>query len=84
MLWLWCRPVATVLIRPLAGEPPYTAGVALKKKKKRLLPRSFHVVQWVKEPALSLLWLTSSWVLAWELPHAAGGAKKKKEVTTKH
>ena len=29
---LWCRPAAVALIRPLAWELPYTAGVALKKK----------------------------------------------------
>ena len=34
LLWLWCRPEATALIRPLAWEPLYAAGVALKKKKK--------------------------------------------------
>jgi len=34
LLWLWCRPAATVLIQPLAGEPPHAAGAALKKKKK--------------------------------------------------
>ena len=33
LLWLWCRPVATALIRPLAWEPPYAMGVALKKAK---------------------------------------------------
>jgi len=32
LLWLWCRPVATVLIGPLAWEPPYAAGEALKDK----------------------------------------------------
>ena len=32
LLWLWCRLAATALIRPLAWEPPYTAGAALKKK----------------------------------------------------
>ena len=46
---LWCRSqiqlgsgiavavvqAATALIRPLAWEPPYTVGVALKKKKKK-------------------------------------------------
>ena len=26
-LWLWCRPAAAALIRPLAWEPPYAAGV---------------------------------------------------------
>ena len=33
LLWLWCRPVVIALIRPLAWEPPYAVGVALKKKK---------------------------------------------------
>ena len=32
-LWLWHRPEATALIRPLAWEPPYAAGVALISKK---------------------------------------------------
>ena len=27
LLWLWCRPAAVALIRPLAWEPPYAAGV---------------------------------------------------------
>ena len=31
LLWLWCRPVATGPIRPLAWEPPYAAGAALEK-----------------------------------------------------
>ena len=41
LLWLWCRPAATALIQPLAWEPPYAVGVALKrlKKKKKNSPR---------------------------------------------
>ena len=35
-LWLWYRPVATVLIRPLAWEPLYATSVALKRLKKKL------------------------------------------------
>ena len=35
MLWLWCRPVATAQIGPLAWEPPYATGVTLKSKKKK-------------------------------------------------
>ena len=35
LLRLWCRPVATALIRPLAWEPPYAAGAALEKTKKK-------------------------------------------------
>ena len=30
-LWLWCRPMATALIGPLAYEPSYAAGAALKR-----------------------------------------------------
>ena len=35
LLWLWCRPAAIALIRPLAQEPPYAAGAALKSKKRK-------------------------------------------------
>ena len=34
MLWLWPRPTAAAPVGPLAGEPPYAAGVALKRRKK--------------------------------------------------
>ena len=30
LLWLWCRLAAVASIRPLAWEPPYAVGVALK------------------------------------------------------
>ena len=33
LLWLWCRPVATAPIGPLAWEPPYAMGVALEMEK---------------------------------------------------
>ena len=35
LLCLWYRPAATVLIRPLAWEPPYATGAALEKGKKK-------------------------------------------------
>ena len=35
MPWLWYRPAATALIRPLAWELLYAADVALKSKKKK-------------------------------------------------
>ena len=35
LLWLWCRPVATAPIQPLAREPPYAARVALEEAKKK-------------------------------------------------
>ena len=33
LLWLWCRPAAAALIRPLAWEAQYATDVALKSKK---------------------------------------------------
>ena len=35
LLWLGRRPVATAPIQPLAGDPPYAAGVAQRKSKKK-------------------------------------------------
>ena len=36
LLWLWCRPEATASVGPLAWEPPYAAGVALKGQKDKI------------------------------------------------
>ena len=35
LLWLWCRPAAAAPIQPVACEPPYAVGMALKRKKKK-------------------------------------------------
>ena len=35
LLWLWRRLATIALIGPLAWEPPYAAGVALKNKTKQ-------------------------------------------------
>ena len=42
LLWLWCKPVATAPIRPLAWEPPYATGTALEmaKKKKKVIAQA--------------------------------------------
>ena len=46
MLWLWCRPAATAAIQPLAWEPSYAVGEALKrKKKKRERPRNIEMLR---------------------------------------
>ena len=37
LLWLWRRPAAAAPIRPLAWEPPYAAGVALKRQINKLI-----------------------------------------------
>ena len=36
LLQLWCKPVATAPIRPLAWEPTYAAGAALEKEKSKI------------------------------------------------
>ena len=46
LLWLWCRPAAVALIQPLAWEPPYPAGTALKKKRKK---ENFTVVEYKRD-----------------------------------
>ena len=33
MALIWCTLAATALIRPLAWEPPYAIGAALKEQK---------------------------------------------------
>ena len=35
LLWLWYRPAAAVPVQPLASEPPYAIGAALKKQKQK-------------------------------------------------
>ena len=35
LLWLWCRLAAVSPLGPLASEPPYAMGVALKSRKKK-------------------------------------------------
>ena len=34
LLWLWRRPAAVAPIQPLAWEPPYAMGAALKRPNK--------------------------------------------------
>ena len=35
LLWLWYRLAAVVWIRPLAWEPPYATGAALKRQQRK-------------------------------------------------
>ena len=39
LLWLWYRLAAAAPIRPLAGESPYVAPMAIKEKKKKKVCR---------------------------------------------
>ena len=50
LLWLWRRLAATAPIGPLAWEPPYVAGVALKRqktKKKEMFGNAVHCVTFI-------------------------------------
>ena len=58
LLWLRCRLAAVALIGPLAWEPPYAVGVALKRQKRQTERKKERkeeglspVVQLVKDPA---------------------------------
>ena len=54
LLWLWHRPAAAALIRPLAWEPLYAMHTALKSKKKKKKDRMLCVyLQVVISPPLS-------------------------------
>jgi len=55
LLWLWCRPAASALIRSLAWEPPYAVGAALKKKeKKKKNEKKSYQQLWLARPVKSL------------------------------
>ena len=43
LLWLWCRLAAAAPIGPLAWEPPYATGAALKKQKKKRIPSTLSI-----------------------------------------
>ena len=55
MLWLWHRPAAIALIRPLAWEPPYAIGVALKRPNKQTNKQKNPSKQRRESPAINLL-----------------------------
>ena len=44
LLWLRCRLAAVAVIGPLAWEPPYAAGAALKRQKTKKKKKKFYEV----------------------------------------
>jgi len=44
LLWLWCRLAAIPPIQPLAWEPPYAVGAALKRQKKKKILSELKIV----------------------------------------
>ena len=57
-MWLWHRPAAAVPLLPLAWEPPYAAGKALKRKKKRRRWHSGHLAIWLSQQLNAISWET--------------------------
>ena len=49
LLWLWRRPAATASIQPLAWEPPYAVGAALKRQNKQT-NKTFRLVHQISKP----------------------------------
>ena len=75
LLWLWCRQAAAAQILPLTWELPYTAGAALKGKKKKKKERN------EAGPRHGPRWERGSWLHAlapgqlWKLDVTAGARK---------
>ena len=55
MLWLWCRPAAIALIRPLDWEPPYAMAVGLEKAKRKKERREERKKEREKENSVVML-----------------------------
>ena len=45
LLWLWCRPAAAALIRPLAWKLPYAAHDVVAKERERAEAECFRKFQ---------------------------------------
>ena len=71
LLCLWCRPAAVALTGPLAWEPPYASGVALRTKQTKqgvpVVVQSVKILPGICEDAASIPGLTQ-WVKDLELP----------------
>ena len=67
LLWLWCRPAKIAPIRPVAWEPPYAAGAALKKyKRQKKKKKNWYgvpsAVQWGKNTIAVALVVSEAWI----------------------
>ena len=81
-LWPWCRPAATAPTQPLAGEPPYAAGAALKIQKTTPPKKPFKFNMFFSFPFFFFFF---AWIIFlstssshFHFPHAVGAAKEMK------
>ena len=64
LLWLWHRPAATALIKPLAWEPPYASDAALKgQKTKKIKLKLKKFVEGNKIRKANRFVVTTHWML---------------------
>ena len=74
-MWLWHRPATAALIGPLAWEPPYAVGAALKSKKIPTTENYSNLVPYSsggQETEIKVLeWLVSSEALTGNHFHAS-------------
>ena len=61
LLWLWRRPVAIALIRPLAWEYQYTVGAPLEKTKNKIkaVKLLVNLALEINLPCLEVKWVAS-------------------------
>ena len=82
LLWLCCRLAAVAPVWPLAWEPPYAMGVALKSKNKNkktqktesqlhLPAAQVSVFLWLRQKCEQGIW-TRSWLPTWVLQIVVG------------
>ena len=55
LLWLWRRPEAAALIRPLGWELPYAEGVAPKEKKNQHFDYTLRLNKLYNDALLSII-----------------------------
>ena len=62
LLWVWGRPASTAGIRPLAWEPPYASGAALKGQKEKRVACSSRVLSFCYKYITSIKYRRVQWM----------------------
>ena len=76
-LWLWCRQVATALIRPLAWELPYAVGAAqemIKRQKKKVKKTAETYYLAITKTIVFGVPIVAQWLTNWTRNHEVVGS----------
>ena len=65
---LWCRPAAIAPVGPLAWEPPYAMGAALKRPKINNLLGSSLVAEWLRSHCCGMGLIPGLGIVLWAWP----------------